>query len=77
MKNVIQFINAIAVFLGILYLAVMFPFYSFMGVVAFIIILGIYDFIQKKHTILRNFPVIGHLRYLLEGIGPEIRQYFV
>ncbi|PWK19561.1 FMN-binding glutamate synthase family protein [Xanthomarina spongicola] len=34
-------------------------------------------FIQKKHTISHNFPIIGHLRYLMENIGPEIRQYFV
>lgn len=34
-------------------------------------------FFQKKHTISHNFPVIGHLRYLLESIGPEMRQYFV
>ena len=32
---------------------------------------------QQKHTILRNFPVLGHLRYLLEGLRPEIRQYFI
>ncbi|RYD83432.1 MAG: FMN-binding glutamate synthase family protein [Sphingobacteriales bacterium] len=42
-----------------------------------LISLGIYDLVQKKHTILRNFPVLGHFRYLLESIGPEIRQYFV
>jgi glutamate synthase domain-containing protein 2 len=40
-------------------------------------VIGFYDIIQKKHTILRNFPVIGHMRYLLEMIGPEINQYFV
>ncbi|WP_299116383.1 FMN-binding glutamate synthase family protein [uncultured Winogradskyella sp.] len=34
-------------------------------------------FFQNKHTISHNFPVIGHLRYLLESIGPEMRQYFV
>ncbi|AUS06614.1 FMN-binding glutamate synthase family protein [Pseudotamlana carrageenivorans] len=34
-------------------------------------------FIQKKHTISHNYPIIGHLRYLLENIGPEMRQYFV
>ncbi len=39
--------------------------------------LGIYDFIQRKHTILRIYPVIGHLRYLFESIRPEIQQYFV
>lgn len=37
----------------------------------------IYDLTQKKHAILRNFPIIGHLRYLLESIGPELRQYIV
>lgn len=36
-----------------------------------------YDLVQKKHALLRNFPVIGHGRYLLESIGPEIRQYIV
>ncbi|MEZ4796140.1 MAG: FMN-binding glutamate synthase family protein [Flavobacteriaceae bacterium] len=34
-------------------------------------------FFQKKHTISHNYPIIGHLRYLFEKIGPEIRQYFV
>lgn len=43
----------------------------------FLIILGVYDYFQKKHTILRNFPVIGHFRFLLEFIRPEIRQYFI
>ncbi|MCP3855015.1 MAG: FMN-binding glutamate synthase family protein [Actinomycetia bacterium] len=37
----------------------------------------IYDLFQRKHAILRNFPVIGHLRYGLEAIGPELRQYIV
>ncbi len=39
--------------------------------------LGIYDMVQRKHTILRIYPVIGHLRYLFESIRPEIQQYFV
>lgn len=34
-------------------------------------------FIQKAHTISHNFPVVGHLRYMLEKIGPELRQYLV
>jgi len=42
-----------------------------------IIILGYVDIFQKKHTIKRNFPVLGDLRYLLEKIRPEIMQYFV
>jgi len=36
-----------------------------------------HDLVQKKHALLRNFPVIGHGRYLLESIGPELRQYIV
>ncbi|SLN63347.1 Glutamate synthase [NADPH] large chain precursor [Aquimixticola soesokkakensis] len=38
--------------------------------------LGVYDLIQRKHAVLRNYPVIGHMRYLLESIRPELRQYF-
>lgn len=34
-------------------------------------------FIQKSHTISHNYPIVGHLRYWLESIGPEMRQYFV
>ena len=34
-------------------------------------------FFQSKHTISHNFPIVGHLRYWLESIGPEMRQYFV
>jgi len=42
-----------------------------------IIIVALYDIFNKKHIILRNFPVVGHIRYFLEGIGPELRQYIV
>jgi glutamate synthase domain-containing protein 2 len=38
---------------------------------------AIFDLTQKRHAILRNFPIVGHLRYLLEAIGPELRQYIV
>ena len=34
-------------------------------------------FFNKHHTIQHNFPVIGHIRYMLESIGPELRQYIV
>jgi len=42
-----------------------------------IVTLGLYDLIQRRHSILRNFPVIGHFRFLIEKIGPELRQYIV
>ena len=38
---------------------------------------GIYDVFQRRHTVLRNFPVLGHLRYLLEILRPEMQQYFI
>ena len=40
-------------------------------------LVAIYDLLQRKHAILRNFPIIGHFRYLFEAIGPELRQYIV
>src|SRR3954447_22994263 len=36
-----------------------------------------YDLLQRRHAILRNFPLVGHLRFLLESFGPELRQYIV
>lgn len=45
----------------------------FAGLVA----LGLYDLRQKRRAILRNYPIIGHIRFGLEHIGPEIRQYFI
>ena len=42
-----------------------------------LMVIGFLDMIQVRHTISRNFPVIGHLRYLMEDIRPEINQYFV
>ena len=42
-----------------------------------ITLLGIYDITQTKRSLLRLYPVIGHFRYLLESIRPEIQQYFV
>lgn len=38
---------------------------------------ALWDMTQKRHAIRRNFPLIGRLRYILEGIGPELRQYIV
>lgn len=40
-------------------------------------IVGLLDMQQTRHSILRNYPVIGHMRFLLEFIRPEMRQYFI
>jgi glutamate synthase (ferredoxin) len=42
-----------------------------------VLLIALYDLFQRKHAILRNFPIIGHFRYLLESVGPELRQYIV
>lgn len=39
--------------------------------------LAFYDLKQQKRTLLRNFPILGHIRYILEFIRPEIQQYFI
>src|SRR5262245_7697734 len=46
-------------------------------VVLALVIVAIHDLTQRTHAILRNFPVVGHCRYLIEAIGPELRQYIV
>jgi len=38
--------------------------------------LGFYDLVQQNHAVLRNYPISAHLRFLLEQIRPEMRQYF-
>jgi glutamate synthase domain-containing protein 2 len=42
-----------------------------------LLLVGIRDVLQRRHSVLRNFPVLGHLRYLLESIRPELQQYFI
>jgi glutamate synthase domain-containing protein 2 len=43
----------------------------------FLVLLGWRDTHQSRHSVLRNYPLIGHLRFLLEFIRPEMRQYFI
>lgn len=47
------------------------------GIVAFLLLVALYDVLQRRHSILRVFPVVGHLRFILEAFGPELRQYIV
>ena len=42
-----------------------------------LIAIGLHDSLQRQRTVLRNFPLIGHGRYLLEMVRPEIQQYFI
>ena len=42
-----------------------------------LVALGTHDVLQRKRTLLRNYPILAHFRYGLESIGPEMRQYFI
>src|ERR1700710_1463301 len=46
-------------------------------VLAVIVVVGVYDLIQRKHSILRNSPLLGHARFALEALRPELQQYFI
>ena len=38
--------------------------------------LGTWDLLQTRHSVLRNYPILAHLRFVFEGLRPELRQYF-
>ena len=52
-------------------------FWALFGFTLALTLLGVHDCMQTTHAVQRNFPVVGHFRYLLEAIRPEINQYFI
>src|ERR1700761_8212528 len=42
-----------------------------------LVAVGIWDVTQRRHSILRNYPIMGHARFMLEAIRPELQQYFI
>lgn len=72
------FLLVVAAFLGLLWWQPD----SILGIGAIIlsgllVLRGIWDLIQSEHAVLRNYPLIGHIRWLVEAIRPEIRQYLI
>jgi glutamate synthase domain-containing protein 2 len=51
--------------------------FSLTVIFGFLVLVGVYDLLQKDKNILRNYPVVGHGRFLLLKIRPELHQYFV
>ncbi|MBK6990411.1 MAG: FMN-binding glutamate synthase family protein [Chitinophagaceae bacterium] len=51
--------------------------YPFFGIILFFTLMGYYDMLQKKHSIMRTYPVFGRLRYFMEDIRPKVYQYFI
>ena len=51
--------------------------WTLLALFAALVLVGLWDLVQTRHAILRNYPILGHLRFALEFIRPEIRQYFI
>ncbi|MEQ8704307.1 MAG: FMN-binding glutamate synthase family protein [Phaeodactylibacter sp.] len=78
MRN--EFLVFIFLSLGITLLSAYFfwpPMIWLLAVLMPVIILGIYDMVQSRHTVMRNFPVLGRGRYVLEELRPKLYQYFI
>jgi len=46
-------------------------------IVALVALLGVYDLLQPSHSVLRNYPITGHFRWLFESVRPQVRQYLI
>lgn len=85
MRNFVQAFPRFAIFTGlgaatVVFLAasVLEPWWLIPAVVTGALFgLGVHDVCQRRHSILRNYPVVGHLRFMLESFRPEIRQYMI
>lgn len=77
MNKTFRFTVIALVIFVMLFIVFRWPLPGFIGLATLLTLVGFYDLFQTKHAILRNFPLIGHMRYLLEMIGPELHQYFV
>ena len=72
------FLSMAGLLLASALLALMFPIlWILFGLFVACTLLGVHDVTQRRKAVLRNFPVIGHGRYLFEFLRPEINQYFV
>ena len=62
----------------VLPLALLSPWFLLVEVVLVpLVLLGVWDLAQTRHSILRNYPIVGHLRFVFEDMGPELHQYLV
>jgi glutamate synthase domain-containing protein 2 len=71
----------VSIVLSILFLALGFviSFHFWWPLIVFmpLALLGLYDYTQPKHSLLRNYPIMGRMRFILEALGPPIHQYFI
>ncbi len=67
---------ASAIGLGLIFFDILLG-YWIAGIAVPLFLLGLYDILQTRHTLWRNYPILSHMRWLFEGIRPEIRQYLI
>ncbi len=71
----------VCIVLSLVFLALgfLFSFHFWWPLIVFmpLALLGLYDFSQPKHSLLRNYPLLGRMRFFLEALGPPIHQYFI
>jgi len=69
---------SLALIVAIVTFALIWPVVLWLFVIVLpVVVLGIYNMVQTRHTILRLYPIIGYMRFFFESIRPEIQQYFV
>ncbi len=77
MRYLFLLIPAIATAIGLLCVVLVSP--AWLGLVlpmGFLTLVGVRDLVQPRHSVLRNYPIIGHMRWFFEAVRPEFRQYF-
>ena len=78
MRRKYFFVAAFCVLVAVASLFIVWPVTLWsMVILGSLLTLGFYDALQQTHAILRNYPIIGHGRYMLESLRPEFHQYFV
>ncbi|MES1956338.1 FMN-binding glutamate synthase family protein [Salinisphaera hydrothermalis] len=70
------FITLLALF-GLIFEHVQFNHHWMLVPLGALLLVGAWDFVQKRHSLLRNYPLVGHLRWLSEAVRPQVQQYFV
>lgn len=69
--------SVFAIAIAVFALGLMLQMWWLIGIGCAGFLLGLYDVLQTHHAVLRNYPISGHVRYLLENFRPEIRQYLL
>ena len=76
-RRYVTFAGALVAAILLLVLSFRNPVYWFpCGLAAMLALLGTHDLLQTQHSLLRNYPIVGHIRFILEEIRPEVRRSF-